>query len=296
MDVVILAGGNNSRMKTDLPKFFLKLADKPMIRHIIDRYKLLGNYDVHVVTSRRYAKDALFSDVNVIIQPVANGTAGAVAVALPHLRDDTVIVQHSDVALISSETISQLVDCNADAVVTVASLPNDKLSVPYGRVFHDNGIFESIIEYKELNDEQKLCTTFNVGLYKFNVEQLKLMIREVKAHDGMTELFLPDVLQSFKNHNKVVKVLYDEFYEECVGINNMTELIQAEEILQKRITSNFIRNGVQILSPRTTYISAETQIGRNVIIEPNVVIKGSSVITDGVTVKSFSYINNEIIQ
>ncbi len=296
MDILVLAGGNNSRMKTDLPKFFLKLADKPIIRHIIDNYKLFHNCNIHVVTATKYASSELFSDVNSILQPIANGTAGAVAVALAHLTSDTVIVQYSDVPLISVATIKQLIECDADAVVTVASLPEEQISKPYGRVFHDNGIFERIIEYKELNDEQKLCNTFNVGLYKFKTELLKAMLPEVKVHKGMTELFLPDVLQIFKAHNKTVKVIYDDDYEECVGMNNMSELVQAESILQKRIIEKFIQNGVQILSPNTTYISAETQIGRNVIIEPNVVIKGKSVIADNVTVKSFSYINNEVIK
>lgn len=296
MDVVILAGGNNSRMKTNLPKFFLKLADKPVIRHIIDNYKLFPSCNIHVVTSSKYTSNNLLSDVNLILQPVANGTAGAVTVALPYLTSDTVVVQYSDVPLISISTIKQLTECDADAVVTVASLPEEQLSVPYGRVFHDNGIFERIVEYKELNDEQKLCNTFNVGLYKFKTELLKSMLPEVKAHKGVSELFLPDVLRVFKSHNKNVKIIYDDNYEECVGLNNMAELVQAECIIQKQIIKKFIQNGVQILSPSTTYISAETKIGNNVIIEPNVVIKGRSVISDGVTVKSFSYIDNEVVE
>ena len=297
IDVVILAGGNNSRMCTDLPKFFLKLADKPMVRHIIDNYKLLQNANIHVVTTNKYTSHELFSDINTIVQPKPNGTAGAVLSALPYLTGDTVVVQHSDVPLISLTTIKKLINCSADAVVTVSSIPNDKLSIPYGRVFYDeNETFERIIEYKELKDEQKLCNKFNVGFYKFNVPLLKTLLDKVKIHDGATELYLPDVLHIFKENGKTVRVLYDDDYKECVGINNMPELIQAEEILQKRIVNYFIQKGVQIISPNTVYISAETQIGKNVIIEPNVVIKGKSVINDNVTVKSFSCINGEVIK
>jgi len=296
-DIVILAGGNNSRMHTDLPKFFLKLGDKPMVRHIIDNYKLISNVEIHVVTTEKYVTHELFSDVDTIIQPKPNGTAGAVLSALPYLIGDTVIVQHSDVPLISRATIKKLIDCNADAVVTVSSIPDDKLSVPYGRVFYDkNESFERIIEYKELNNDQRLCNKFNVGLYKFNVSFLKNLLNDVKVHDGATELYLPDVLHIFKENEKIVKVLYVNDYNECVGINNMPELVQAEEIIQKRIVNELIQKSVQIISPATTYISANAQIGKNVVVEPNVVIKGKSVISDNVTVKSFSYINGEIVK
>lgn len=296
-DVVILAGGNNSRMHTDLPKFFLKLADKPIIRHVIDNYKLLQNINIHVVTNKKYASNELFSDINTIIQQKPNGTAGAVLSALPHLTSDKVIVQHSDVPLISFSTIKKLISCNADAVVTVSSIPDSKLSSPYGRVFYNkNGDFERIIEYKELRDEQKLCDKFNVGLYKFDVSLLKNLLNEVKVHEGSTELYLPDVLHIFDENNKTVKVLYVDDYYECIGINNMPELVQAEDISQKQIINNLIQSGVQIISPSTVYISSEAQIGKNVIIEPNVVIKGKSIINDNVIVKSFSYINGEIVK
>ncbi len=296
-DVVILAGGNNSRMHTELPKFFLKLADKPIVRHIIDKYKLIPNVKIHVVTSNKYVTHELFSDTNTITQPIPNGTAGAVLSALQYLAGDTVIIQHSDVPLISLSTIKKLIDCNADAVVTVSSIPSDKLSIPYGRVFYDEKeSFEHIIEYKELNDKQKLCNKFNVGLYKFNVSLLRNLLNNVKLHDGTTELYLPDVLHIFKENEKAVKVLYIDDYEECIGINNMPELVQAEKILQTRIINGFIQNGVQIILPNTVYISVDTKVGKNVVIEPNVVIKGKSVISDNVTIKSFSYINGEIVK
>lgn len=297
IDIVILAGGNNSRMKTNSPKFFLKLADKPMVRHIIDNYRSLPNTKIHVVTAHKHIEHPLFSDVNVIEQPNPNGTAGAVMVALPFLKMENVIVHHSDVPLVSLDTLTKLINYDADAVVTVGSIPPDKISTPYGRVFFDeNCSFESIIEYKELSNEQKLCNKFNVGLYKFNTSLLRSFLSGVKRHVDASELYLPDVLKIFRENNRKIKVLDIKSYGECIGINNMQELIQAESIVQTRIVNNFIQNGVQILSPATTYISADTVIGKNVVIEPNVVIKGKSRIYDNVTIRSFSYINGDVVQ
>lgn len=297
IDIVILAGGGNSRMQTDSPKFFLKLADKPIVRYIIDNYKSLPNTKIHVVTARRYTEHPLFSDINVIEQPIPNGTAGAVMVALPFLTMENVVIHHSDVPLVSLDTIVRLLNCNADAVVTIGSIPSDKLSTPYGRVFFDkNCNFESIVEYKELSSEQKLCNKFNVGLYKFNTPLLRSFLGNVKRHTGANELYLPDVLRIFREKKHIVKVLDVESYDECIGINNMPELIQAERIIQKRIINNFIQSGVQILSPATTYISTGVVIGRNVVIEPNVVIKGKSKICDNVTIRSFSYIDGGVVQ
>lgn len=293
-DIVILAGGNSSRMHFNVPKFFLPLSGKPIIHHIIDNYVNYNN--IYVVINEKLSKSNYLSHVKTIIQPSHNGTGGALMAALPYINSEYVIVQYADMPLISKEEIDILNNSTADATLMVGTLPSDKLSMPYGRVLlNSEGQFEDIVEFHELINGQSKNNLFNPGFYKFKTECLKQYLCEITFHKGQSELYLPDIFKILKKNNKGIQVLITDKYDVFHGINTMQDLAIAENIYQTKIKNYWLAHGVRIIQPESVYISYDAIIEPNVVIEPYVVIKNNVHITAGSLVKSFSYLQNTTV-
>ncbi len=236
-DIVILAGGNSSRMSSDVPKFLLKIANKPMIRHIIEQYKLLNFNNIHIVTPPKYSSELVLQDVNVVVQQVANGNANALLLTLQYLKHDYTIVQYADMPLITSEEINILFNNKGNDVVFVAGvLPNDLISKPYGRVFLDsNSYFDKLIEYRDLTIEQRNHNLFNTGLYMFKTDILKQYLDTVPYHPGVKERYITDIIEILKNNKQKIKVIISNNYENFCGVNTQEELQNVDNIMRNRL-------------------------------------------------------------
>ena len=242
-DIVILAGGNSSRMSSNLPKFLLSIAGKPMISHIIEKYKLLKFSNINVVTPPKYSSEKILSDVNVIVQPIPNGNANALLLTLPYLKSEYTIVQYADMPLITAEEIIKLFNNKEhDAIFLACVLPNNLLSKPYGRVFlDDNNNFDKLIEYRDLTIEQRNNNLFNTGFYMFKTYILRQYLNEVPYHPGVKERYITDILEILKNNNKSVKVLISNNYDNFHGVNTQEELNIAENIMKNRLNFNDLK-------------------------------------------------------
>ena len=237
IDIVILAGGNSSRMSSNLPKFLLEIANKPMISHIIEQYKLLDFSNIYVVTPPKYSSCPILSDVNVVVQPVPNGNASALLLTLPYLNSEYTIVQYADMPLITHEDISNLCTNTGNDLVFIAGiLPNDLISKPYGRVFLDkNNNFDKLIEYRDLTIEQRNQKLFNTGFYMFKTSILKQYLDKVPYHQGVQERYITDIFGILKNNNKLIKVVIASNYQNFHGVNTQEELKVANNIMMNRL-------------------------------------------------------------
>ena len=225
-DIVILAGGNSSRMSSNLPKFLLKIANKPMISYIIEQYKLLNFNNIHVITPPKYSSESILLNVNVIVQSIPNGNANALLLTLPYLKSEYTIVQYADMPLITSEEIINLFNNKGNDLVFIAGiLPDNLISKPYGRIFlEDNNNFNKLIEYRDLTIEQRNQKLFNTGFYMFKTEILKQYL---------------DIL---KSNNKSIKVIVSNNYKNFHGVNTPEELEIADNIMKNRLKLSFKNN------------------------------------------------------
>ena len=242
-DVVILAGGNSSRMSSNLPKFLINIAGKSMISHIIEQYNVLKFKNIYVVTPPKYSHESVLSYVNVIAQPIANGNANALLLVLPYLKSTYTIVQYADMPLITSEDIINLMsNRQSDAVFVACILPDNLLSKSYGRVFLDEkNNFDKLIEYRDLTIEQRSNNLFNTGFYMFKTDILRQYLNEVPYHPGVKERYITDILEILKNNNKSIKVIISNNYENFHGVNNKEELAMAENIMKNRLNFNDLK-------------------------------------------------------
>lgn len=240
-NIVILAGGNSSRMASNRPKFLLEIANKPMISHIIEQYKLINFNNIHVVTPPKYSSEKVLSDVHVVVQQTANGNANALLLTLPYLKYDYTIVQYADMPLITTSEIRTLFNNkNNDLTFIAGILPDNLISKPYGRVFlDDNNNFDKLIEYRDLTNEQRNQKLFNTGFYMFRTNILKQYLNDVPYHPGANERYITDILEILKNHNKTIKVIVSDNYQNFQGVNTPEELAIVNSIMNNRLNSYY---------------------------------------------------------
>lgn len=295
INFVILSAGLGSRMKSSTPKFFQKIADKPIIRYVIDSCKSISDHRIIAVTNDALKDHEFFSDIKTAVQKSPLGTADAVKSAIPFLNDDSeyTIIMYSDMPLIETRHIESLISDESDVSFIAMKIPDDLSNMPYGRVITDDlGNFQKIVEFKDATDSEKNCKFANSGIYKIKTDLLKNFITQVKKNEKSEEFYLTDIISILKDNGFKISVINSEEYWPFHGINTMQDLANAEEIVQNNLRDKFMQNGVKLLDPKSVYFSTDTFIDNDVVIEQNVVLKSSVKVHKGSTIKAFSYLED----
>jgi len=166
----------------------------------------------------------------------------------------------------------------------------------YGRIIRNaEGGFEKITEFKDCNEEEKKVREINSGIYAFNNEMLFEYLPLLKNDNAQKEYYITDLVQIFKDHGKRVKAVPIEDPAEASGINDRVELHEAQKWLMNRINTAWMRAGVTIIDPESTYISPLAEIGKDTIIYPNTFIYGHSIIGENNLLKGANEITNTVI-
>lgn len=296
---IIMAAGKGTRMHSTLPKVMHKVCDKPMIEHLVDT---LSHADVQRVVSivgygHEVIEDYMKGKCEFALQMPQLGTGHAVMQAkqLEGLKGKTLVV-NGDCPCIKKETFEEMFDALDDAkmVVLCAKLDDPKA---YGRVVTDeNGMIEKIVEFKDCNEEQKKIKYINTGIYAFDNEVLFENLKELKNDNNQQEYYITDLVEIIRNKHHRVKAIVASDNDEVQGINDKVELAKANEYLQKEINTKWMKQGVNIVDPKCTYISSDVTIGSDVVIYPNVMISGHSKIGNNVVIKANSIIENSVIE
>lgn len=312
MDVVILAAGQGTRMKSSLPKVLHKLAGKPMLEHVINTARQLNPTKIVVVCGNGSDKvKEYFSDqpITWVEQSEQLGTGHAVQQALPYLSDESdVIVLYGDVPLIQISTLEKM---NGADLTLLTSHFED--SHGFGRIIRDteNNVL-SIVEQKDASEEQKNIKEINSGIMATKVVLLKEWLPKLQNKNAQKEFYLTDIVAMAVSEAKTVASVLAPSGE-VKGVNDRRELSQLERLLQLWTAEKLLRQGVSIIDPSrfdcrgdlnvdrdvtidiNVVFEGDVTIGRNTLIGPNCVIK-NSVIGENVEIKANSVIEGAVIE
>lgn len=298
---LILAAGQGTRIKSDLPKVLHKVCGKEMVNHVIDTLRKAEIEDVNVIVGKgaELVKEKTNSrNVSYSLQTEQLGTGHAVKSAIEFLsgKKGTVAVFCGDAPLITEETIGRLFKEHinkGNSTTLLTSILDD--ATGYGRIIRDGEEVLKIVEHKDCNEEELKVNEMNAGVYCFDIENLLSSLEKLSNNNAQGEYYLTDVIGIQKSEGKKVGAVVVD-YEETIGVNSRRQLAEVEEILRNRINNRHMDNGVTLINPSVTYIGADVEIGKDTIIYPGNIIEGSSKIGSGCTIYSNSRINNSIIE
>jgi bifunctional UDP-N-acetylglucosamine pyrophosphorylase/glucosamine-1-phosphate N-acetyltransferase len=298
---IILAAGKGTRMKSDLHKVLHPIAGRPMLMHLLASVDMLAPaHKVVVVGSGRDQLEVALDGHNTVlaVQDPQHGTAHAVQQAEAALHGFTgdVLILYGDVPLVRAETmramIARLNAPDAPAVVVLGFRPPEALA--YGRVIARAGVIEKMVEFKDASDAERAETLCNSGLMAVRADDLFPLLARVDNANAAGEYYLPDIvmLAAADGHKSAV---IEADANEVVGINSRAELAAAEAIWQHRRRRQAMNEGATLIAPETVSFAHDTQVGRDVVIEPHVFFGPGVSIADKAVIHAFSHIEGATI-
>lgn len=283
---IVLAAGKGTRMNSKLPKVLHKVCSKPMIEHIVDNLKTCGVERIVTVVGHgaEIVEEAMAGRCEFALQSPQLGSGHAVmcASALEHEKGKTLVV-NGDCPCIQKETYQKMLDALNDcgAAVLTVSLKDPKA---YGRIIRDEtGKVLKIVEYKDADEEERKVYEINTGIYCFDNELLFEGLKELKNDNAQHEYYITDLIEIFNRKNIAVKAVLAEDPGEVAGINDRIELAEANAWMQDKINQDWMKKGVTILDPKSTYIGKDVEIGQDTVIYPNCHLEGNTVIGENTT-------------
>ena len=297
ISAIVMAAGKGTRMRTAHAKTMHRVLDKPMLVHIYDTLKKVGVDDtVFVIGHGAEEIMTYFGDsVRYAIQnpQLGSGHAAMQATALKNNVGKTFII-NGDCPMIQPETYRRMLEMAEEyPLVLLTTEPDDAAS--YGRIIRNaEGTVLKIVEKKDANEEELKVREINAGIYCADNELLWKYLPEIENNNAQHEYYITDLVEIFRRHSHKVGACSGD-WKELSGINNRRELAAATAWLQKKINDHWMDMGVTIVSPETTFISPDAEIGADTIIYGNVRIEGRTVIGVENTITEGTYILNSRI-
>ncbi|MGV8864564.1 MAG: bifunctional UDP-N-acetylglucosamine diphosphorylase/glucosamine-1-phosphate N-acetyltransferase GlmU [Pseudomonas sp.] len=299
LDIVILAAGQGTRMRSALPKVLHPVAGDSMLGHVIHSARQLNPQSIHVVIGHgadivreRLAAD----DLNFILQEKQLGTGHAVAQALPELTAENVLILYGDVPLIEVETLQRLlkkVSAEQLGLLTV------NLADPtgYGRIVRDEQQrVSAIIEHKDATEAQKAITEGNTGILAVPGKRLADWLGRLSNNNAQGEYYLTDVIAMAVNDGLVVATEQPLDPMEVQGANDRKQLAELERHYQQREARRLMSLGVTLRDPARFDVRGDVSVGRDVLIDINVILEGRVVIEDDVVIGPNCVIKNSTLR
>jgi len=287
LDIVILAAGQGTRMRSALPKVLHPVAGQSMLGHVIETARGLEPKAIHVVIghgAEQVRERLVADDLNFVVQTEQLGTGHAVAQALPELTAERVLILYGDVPLIEAATLDRLlhkVGPQQLALLTVNL--NDPTG--YGRIVRDGqGVVQAIVEHKDASPEQKLIAEGNTGILAVPSERLGDWLGRLSNSNAQGEYYLTDVIAMAVADGLTVATEQPQDAMEVQGANDRIQLAELERHYQLRAARRLMEQGVTLRDPARFDLRGEVSVGRDVLIDVNVILEGRVVIEDGVEI------------
>ena len=287
LEIVILAAGQGTRMRSALPKVLHPVAGNSMLGHVIHSARQLDPQRIHVVIG--HGADAVrerlaADDLNFVLQDKQLGTGHAVAQAVPFISADTVLILYGDVPLIEVETLQRLLQKVGPEQLGLLTVELDD-PTGYGRIVRDaTGQVTAIVEQKDANEAQRAITEGNTGILAVPAQRLGDWMSRLSNNNAQGEYYLTDVIAMAVGDGLVVATEQPHDAMEVQGANDRKQLAELERHYQLRAARRLMAQGVTLRDPSRFDIRGDVSVGRDVIIDINVILEGRVVIEDDVVI------------
>jgi len=312
LNIVILAAGQGTRMKSSMPKVLHSVAGKALVQHVIDTSKKLNPEVINVVYGHggeQVQQQINNSEINWVLQAEQLGTGHAVDQVKENLKDNQlVLVLYGDVPLIKEETLNKLLEQAKEGI----SLLTVSLSKPqgYGRIVRDKkGLVKNITEEKDASEDLKKICEVNTGILAVKAKLLKKWLGQLDNNNAQQEYYLTDVIAMAVKDGYIVETTQPDNEHEVMGVNNRMQLAELERHYQKEQANKLMQGGVTLADPSRLDVRGQLTHGQDIFIDINVVFEGDvsigsnvsigancvikdSKIADGVTLLPMSVLDN----
>lgn len=299
-DVVILAAGQGSRMKSSLPKVLHSLAGKPLAQHVIDTALGLAVDRIHLVIGHgadQVRATLKGENLEWAVQEQQLGTGHAVAQALPNIPEGgTVLILYGDVPLTQAATLKELLavaEAGSLGVITVI-LDNP---TGYGRIVRDEANrVVAIVEHKDANAEQLAIREVNTGIMAVPADLLKRWLPKLSNQNAQGEYYLTDIIAMAVQDGIAVQAVQPQSEQEVMGVNNRLQLAELERWYQRQQAEALMTAGVTLADPSRLDVRGELTCGQDVMIDVNVILEGRVEIASNVRIGPNCVIRNSRIE
>ncbi len=292
---IILAAGKGTRMKSDLHKVLHPIAGRPMLLHLMASVDALSPSKKIVVvgSGKDQLEAALAGSAELAVQEPQFGTGHAAQQAQGALAgfEGDILILYGDVPFVPTATMQAMVDRlnapDAPAVVVLAFAPEDPTG--YGRVIVEDGRIMKMVEQKDATEAEKAVKLSNSGLMAVKARDLFPLLDRVTDDNAQKEYYLTDIVNIANQDGRICVAVTTEPYD-VAGINSRTQLAEMEAEWQKRRRAQAMDDGASLIAPETVWFAWDTQLGRDVLIEPNVFFGPGVRIADHVKIRANSHI------
>ena len=291
--VVVLAAGEGKRMKSSLPKVLHPLLGRTLLGHVLAAAGPLGADRTVVVVGHgadqvREHLTEVAPAATPVLQERQLGTGHAVRIALDAVPDaaGTVVVINGDVPLLRPETVAALVEAHEDAVaaatVLAAEVPDP---TGLGRIVRDtDGRLAQIVEERDATPQQRALREINAGIYAFDAVRLRDALGKLSTDNDQGEEYLTDVFALLRDAGEPVAVHRAADHVETLGCNDRVELAGLRRLLRDRVNEGWMRTGVSLLDPHTTWIDVTVTLERDAVVDQNTQLRGATTVGAGASV------------
>ncbi len=304
LDIVVLAAGKGTRMKSSLPKVLHPLAGKPLLSHVLDTAQLLGEKDqgqceLHVVIGHGAELIQQSIDNNKFhysLQTEQLGTGHAVQQVMENLRSDAItLILYGDVPLIQEETLEKLITLVDDETMGLLTIELDDPS-GYGRIIKDaQGSVRAIVEQKDATADQLAVCEVNTGVMAVKGSHLKEWLPQLSNDNAQNEYYLTDIIAIARKNGIDVVNATPQNEMEVLGVNNRRQQAELERYLQENIAQQLMDEGVTLLDPYRFDCRGDLQAGEDLVIDVNCVFEGLVKIGNNVSIGPNVCISNTTI-
>lgn len=294
LDVIILAAGLGTRMKSATIKVLHRAAGRPILDYVLElASEVCDRPPILIVGHQRDSvMQAVGDRARFATQEQQLGTGHAVLQAAPamevqDLKGRRVLILSGDVPLTRVETLRSLLDehTRAGNALTLLTMRLEDPAM-YGRIVRDpSGAVERIVEAKDASSEQKAISEVNAGIYVFDAENLFGHLRSLSTNNAQGEYYLTDLLSILRQSGKRVGALVVDDPVEALGVNSRADLAAVEGEIQRRVVERLMKEGVTFRNPSTVVIDSTVTIGNDTVVYPFVTLEGATTIGSRVVIE-----------
>ena len=302
--VIILAAGDGTRMKSSQAKVLHSVAGRSLLGHVLAAVAHLNPAQIRVVVgANRAGVEAHIAEIapsaSTVYQEKRGGTGHATQLALAGITPSgTVLVLAGDTPMLTGQSLAAFLDAHSAgkfaASVLTAEHPDPS---GYGRIIRDvNDELLRIVEERDASEDEKFIFEINSGVYAFDGAKLAGAIGQITDSNSQGELYLTDAIGILKNAGESIAAIMLEDFTEILGVNDRVQLAESAALLRDRINDHWMREGVTIIDPTTTWIDATATLAKDVTLHPGSAILGLTTIASGAVIGPRTTLTNCVVK